>query len=279
MGPATDWSRRASIGGRRNRLVRRGSMATLSASPVSKNNTSCNLWSWKKGISTFFFVFYFLFRQTFFCAKFLWGFWLMALVKQFSMNWTTHFLSFWIEPLLFPYRVRTLVWIGLKKEKFEWVDGKGLDYAYWQSNQPNDYTSTGAHTYMSKGHNWRWYDVSGTNTDKYVSLCKMPKPASGKKIKKKTPQNLLFIPFDLWKQKEVSNCLCWGWAKFQNFFMLFLGDCPDASYWSWSDYCYRLQPVLVSFEESEALCASQGSYLANVHSASEMTYLRNQLSR
>ena len=60
---------------------------------------------------------------------------------------------------------------------------------------------------------------------------------------------------------------------------LILGRCPDASYWTWSNYCYRLQPVIKSFGDSELLCQSQGSHLASIHSEAEMTFLRAQLSR
>ena len=55
--------------------------------------------------------------------------------------------------------VSECVWIGLRKNKYQWTDGIELQYEDWNSNQPRAYTSPTAYIYLHKGGQWKWFDV------------------------------------------------------------------------------------------------------------------------
>ena len=74
--------------------------------------------------------------------------------------------------------LRVPVWIGLRKNKYQWTDVTELQYEDWNSNQPRSYTRPTAYVYLHKGGRWKWFDVQ-YGSQRYVPLCKMPKPSSG----------------------------------------------------------------------------------------------------
>ncbi len=79
------------------------------------------------------------------------------------------------------FRANQAVWIGLKKDKFNWTDGTELDYEDWYRGYPKYYTQENAVAYLHKSYRWKWFDTNQESAT-YIPLCKIKKHDDGKLI-------------------------------------------------------------------------------------------------